>query len=117
MSPLQEPGSTLRPRSTIRAKVGAGFLIHNRRGIPELRFRLDEAKLFRGKRPSGRGVFLLRRSNLGRRQYDELDLNLGELYLDFETSRSSWGRDRQLNIRVGRLDIPFVRGISEPQRD
>ena len=41
------------------------------------------------------------------RDLSDLNLRLGEFYLDVEDLSHLWGRDRQLNLRVGRVDVPF----------
>ncbi len=45
--------------------------------------------------------------NLATREDAGLNLRLGEFYLDFENVSKLWGRDHQLNVRVGRMDVPF----------
>ena len=37
----------------------------------------------------------------------DLDLRLGELYLDVENVSQLWNRDRMVNLRLGRMYIPF----------
>ena len=36
-----------------------------------------------------------------------MSTQLGELYLDFQDASQLWGKDSQLNVRAGRLNIPF----------
>jgi hypothetical protein len=45
--------------------------------------------------------------NLATREEPDVNLHLGELYIDAEDISKLWGREGQLNIRIGRLDIPF----------
>lgn len=52
-------------------------------------------------------VYFYSELNLATREAGDLDLRVGELYLDFEDVSKLWGRDRQLNARAGRFDIPF----------
>jgi hypothetical protein len=74
--------------------------------FPNTEFRVDEARLFL-EAPIWGDVYFFSELNLATREEDELDLKLGELYLDFEDLSRLWGETRQLNLRVGRLDIPF----------
>src|SRR5437016_14557117 len=41
------------------------------------------------------------------REAQDLSLQLGEAYLDFENVSRLWNSDRMLNVRAGRMDIPF----------
>src|SRR5262249_36025160 len=52
-------------------------------------------------------VYFFNEINLFTREEATLDLRVGELYLDAENLSRLWNRDRQLNLRVGRFDIPF----------
>ncbi len=45
--------------------------------------------------------------DLATRETTGLSTQLGEMYLDFEDVSQLWGKDGQLNVRAGRLDIPF----------
>jgi len=74
--------------------------------FPETQFRVDEAKLF-VEAPIWGDVYFYSELNLAARENDDLDLYLGELYLDFEDISQLWGKQRQLNLRIGRIDIPF----------
>jgi len=73
---------------------------------PNSEFRIDEAKLF-VEAPIWGDVFVFGEINIAAREYNDLELDLGELYLDFEDVSQLWGAERQLNIRAGRFDIPF----------
>jgi len=74
--------------------------------FPETQFRVDEAKLFIEGQVWG-DVYFFSELNLATREDDDIDLNLGEFYLDFEDISQLWGEKRQLNLRFGRMDIPF----------
>src|SRR5205814_3492728 len=52
-------------------------------------------------------VYFFSEINLMTRERSDLSVQLGELYLDFENVSRIWGRDRMLNVRAGRMDIPF----------
>jgi hypothetical protein len=73
---------------------------------PHSDFRLDEARLF-VEAPVWKEVYFYSDVDLATRENTTLELNLGELYLDFEDVSQLWGHDSQLNVRAGRMDIPF----------
>ena len=77
----------------------AGFAPH-----PE--FRVDEARLF-VEAPVWNDVYFYSDVDLATRESDSLTAQLGELYLDCEDLSQLWGRDGQLNLRAGRIFIPF----------
>ena len=74
--------------------------------FPNSEFRVDEAKLF-VEAPIWQDVYFYSELNLALHENDTLNPELGELYLDFEDVSKLWGQERQLNIRAGRIDIPF----------
>ena len=45
--------------------------------------------------------------NLTQREDPTESLQLGELYVDFENVSRLWHQDKLLNLRIGRMDIPF----------
>jgi hypothetical protein len=67
---------------------------------------VDEAKLFIDA-PIWNDVYIFGEINFATREQTEEQLRLGELYLDFENLSRLWKRDGQLNLRLGRFDIPF----------
>jgi hypothetical protein len=69
-------------------------------------FRVDEARLF-VEAPLWKEVYFYSDIDLATRENTDLRLYLGELYLDFEDVSQLWGRDNQLNVRAGRMNIPF----------
>jgi hypothetical protein len=69
-------------------------------------FRVDEAKLF-VETPIFEGVYFFSEINLMSRQSWDLTVQLGECYLDFENISKLWNREGMLNLRLGRMDIPF----------
>jgi hypothetical protein len=86
---------------------GVGYFHSQSEGaFPNAEFRLDEAKLF-VEAPVWGDVYFFTELNLATRESGDLDLRVGELYLDFEDVSKLWARDRQLNVRIGRFDIPF----------
>jgi len=91
----------------ISGEGGVAFLHTQPEGMfPNAEFRVEEAKLF-VEAPVWENVYFFAELNLATREYDDLELRLGELSVDFENVSQLWGRDRQLNVRAGRMDIPF----------
>ncbi|HEU6448054.1 MAG TPA: hypothetical protein VFV23_06435 [Verrucomicrobiae bacterium] len=73
---------------------------------PHSEFRVDEARLF-ADAEIWKDVYFFGEADFATRENDNLNLQVGELYLDFEDVSQLWGRDGQLNIRAGRLNVPF----------
>lgn len=73
--------------------------------FPNTEFRVDEAKLFVDA-SIWNDVYFFTELDLTTRE-DEDYLELGELYVDFEDVSKLWGKEQQLNVRMGRVDIPF----------
>ena len=74
--------------------------------FPNTEFRVDEAKLF-VEAPIWGEVYAFTEINFFAREVPSANVRVGELYLDFENVSRLWRQDRQLNLRVGRFDIPF----------
>jgi hypothetical protein len=91
----------------IGGEGAVGFFDSGERGeFPNNEFRVDEAKLFL-ETPLFDDVYFFSEINITLRDEREEYLRVGELYLDFENLGRWFNRDRWLNLRVGRLDIPF----------
>ena len=91
----------------ISGEGGVAFFHSGSEGLyPNAEFRVDEAKLF-VEAPIWGDVYFFTELNLMTREAQDLSLQLGELYLDFENVSKLWNGERQLNLRVGRMDIPF----------
>jgi len=73
---------------------------------PQSDFRVDEARLF-VEAPIWQEVYFYGDVDLATRENNNLNTQLGELYLDFQDVSQLWGRDNQFNIRAGRMNIPF----------
>ena len=71
---------------------------------PNAEFRVDEAKLF-VEAPILGDVYFFGEINVFTREQGTM--TPGELYLDAENLSRLWNKDRQLNLRLGRFDIPF----------
>lgn len=74
--------------------------------FPNSEFRVDEAKLF-VEAPLWTDVYVFTEINITLRDEREEYLRVGELYVDFENLGRWFNRDRGLNLRAGRFDIPF----------
>lgn len=93
-------------RLNISGEGAVALFESQRNGIfPNAEFRADEAKLF-VEAPIWEDVYFYSELNLAARNNDTLQPELGELYLDFEEVSKLWNA-RGLNLRVGRLDVPF----------
>lgn len=86
---------------------GAGIFETGSQGqFPNTEFRVDEAKLFVDTQVWG-DVYAFAELNLATREEPDVNLHLGELYIDLEDISKLWGQTGQLNARIGRMDIPF----------
>lgn len=71
---------------------------------PNAEFRMDEARLFIDAQ-AWNDVYAYAELNLTTREYS--GVYLGEAYIDVEDVSKLWGREGQLNVRIGRMYIPF----------
>ena len=106
-----QPGLLTRGLSSenvvLSGEGGLAFFHQGSQGqFPHAEFRVDEAKLFLDAKVF-QDVYFFAEANLITREQDEEYLELGELYVDFENVSRLWGQDRLLNVRAGRIDIPF----------
>jgi len=86
---------------------GVGFFESGPEGaFANAEFRVDELILFLEARLAGQ-VFLFTEIFGAQREAEDFDLNLGEVYVDLEDLSDLWGAKRILNLRLGRMDIPF----------
>lgn len=74
--------------------------------FPNKEFRVDEAKLFL-ETALWEDIYFFTEMNITSREEPEDYMRVGELYLDFENLGRWFNRDRWLNLRAGRFDIPF----------
>ena len=74
--------------------------------FPNKEFRVDEAKLF-VETPIWNDIYFFTEVNILTREEGDTYFRVGELYLDFENLGRWFNRDRWLNLRVGRFDVPF----------
>src|SRR5436190_5393811 len=105
-APKKENGFGLN-KIMISGEGGVGFFKSGSEGtFPHGDFRVDEAKLFL-EAPIFEDVYFYSEVNLMSRQSWDLTVQLGECYLDFENLSKWWNRDGMVNLRLGRLDIPY----------
>lgn len=91
----------------LSAEGGIAFFNTGSEGFaPHSEFRVDEARLFL-EAPIWKEVYFFGEGDFATRENTDLNLKVGELYLDFQDVSQLWGRDGQLNIRAGRMNIPF----------
>lgn len=76
--------------------------------------RVDETKLFL-EGPITKNTYFFSEVEVFNRDSGSASLRSGELYVDFESVSQLWGRESQLSLRLGRVDIPF--GEEYGQRD
>lgn len=92
---------------SLSGEGGAGFFNTGSEGaFPKSEFRVDEARLF-VEAPIFENVYFFTEINLMTREAQDLSVQLGEAYIDFENVSQLWNKDRWLNIRLGRMYIPF----------
>jgi hypothetical protein len=91
----------------LSAEGGVAFFNTGSDGFaPHSDFRVDEARLF-VEAPIWDSVYFFSDIDLATRENNDTQLYLGELYLDCEDVSHLWGQDGQLNVRAGRMFIPF----------
>lgn len=106
-APSKGSGSARLGNLHISGEGGVGFIGTGSEGFaPHAQFRVDEARLF-VEAPVWNDSYFYGETDLATRENNDLDIKLGELYLDFEDVSRLWGRVGRLNIRLGRMNIPF----------
>lgn len=108
-SPRAVPASAVSRAREIRLSGQAGiafFKTGSAGQLPNSEFRLDDAKLFL-EAPVAKNIYLFTGLDLQTREAGDDSFHLGEYYVDLENVSGAWGRDRLLNVRVGRFNIPF----------
>lgn len=103
-------GPAFRRDQELRLSGEAGFAFFNTGAagqFPKAEFRVDEARLA-VESPVMKDVYLFGELNLLTREANDENFYLGEFYVDFENvSGRLGGPDRLLNLRAGRVGIPF----------
>ncbi len=91
----------------LSAEGGIAFFNTGAEGFaPDSEFRVDEARLF-VEAPIWKEIYFQGELDLANREFPSLTPSAGEIYLDAQDLSDLWGRDGQLNIRAGRMYIPF----------
>jgi hypothetical protein len=86
---------------------GVGFQKTGPGGFsPNSSFTVEEVRLFLDA-PIWKDVYFYSEVDLATPENNNAQVNLGKLYVDFEDVSQLWGRDSQLNVRVGKLDTLF----------
>ena len=89
------------------AEGGIGFFKTGSQGFaPNSEFRVNDARVFI-ESPVWKDVYFYGELDLATPENNDTQVYLGELYLDFENVSQLWGHDGQLNVRAGRMYIPF----------
>jgi hypothetical protein len=106
-SALPKTTGSLFQKVSISGEGGVSFFKTGSQGFaPNSEFRVDEARLFI-ESPIWKEVYFYGEVDLATWENNNLNVKLGELYLDFQDVSQLWGRNNQLNFRAGRMDIPF----------
>lgn len=105
--PAKGAGNFGSGKVSLSAEGGAAFFNTGKEGaFPNSEFRVDEARLFVEAQVL-ENVYFFSEINLMTREAEDLSVQLGEAYVDFENVSQLWNMDRMLNIRLGRMYIPF----------
>jgi hypothetical protein len=98
----QSPGVFSPRQVSLTAEGAMGYLHTGSEGShPDGDFRVDELKLFL-ESPIWDNVYFFTEINLASYERTDLELHLGEAYIDFENISRLWHQER-----IGRLDVPF----------
>ena len=104
---VPEKGGFNLGKVNLSGEGGVAFFNTGSKGFaPNSEFRVDEARLF-AEAPIWKEVYFFGEADFATRENTDLNLHAGEVYLNFEDVSQLWGRDGQLNVRVGRMNIPF----------
>jgi hypothetical protein len=94
-------------RVVLGGEGGVGFSKTGPQGFaPNSSFTVEEARLFL-EAPVWKDVYFYTEVDLATPENNNTQVFLGELYVDFQDVSQLWGRDDQLNIRAGRMNVPF----------
>jgi len=104
---VPEKGGFNLGKVNLSGEGGVAFFNTGSKGFaPNSEFRVDEARLF-AEAPIWKEVYFFGEADFATRENTDLNLHAGEVYLDFQDVSRLWGRDGQLNVRIGRMNIPF----------
>lgn len=105
LDPLAMPSGPARVILSGRGAAGL-FSTGSAGSHPNSEFTMDELRLNVDAMVT-ENVYGFAELNFATREADEWYAELGEAYVDFEGVSRMWGNERQLSLRMGRLDIPF----------
>ena len=106
-APAAKPTGSREHEIRVSGQAGLAFFKTGSAGqFPNSEFRLDDAKVF-FEAPVMKNVYVFTGLDLQTREASDEASYLGEFYVDFENVSRAWGRDRLLNVRAGRFNIPF----------
>lgn len=106
-SPPELPRSESR-KLIVSAEMGLAFYASSRDGrYPKKEFRVDDASL-RLEAPIAKNTYFFGELDLSKQESGDEAFHLGEFYVDVENvSGLLGGPERLVNVRFGRIDIPF----------
>ena len=91
----------------ISAEVGLAFFNTGSEGqFPKAEFRVDDPVIAL-EAPVWKNVYFYTELKLLTRETNTENFQLGEFYADFENVSAAWGSPGLLNVRAGRINIPF----------
>jgi Phosphate-selective porin O and P len=94
-------------RVVLSGEGSVGFQKTGAQGFsPNSSFTVQEARLFLDA-PVWKDVYFYTEVDLATPEQNNTQVYLGELYVDFENVSQLWGRDDQLCVRAGRMNVPF----------
>lgn len=92
----------------VTGEVGAAFFSASENGqYANKEFRIDDANV-RIEASVAKNTYFFGEVQLVKREASDENFRLGEFYLEFENLSGAWGGpNRLVNVRAGRMDIPF----------
>lgn len=105
--PARAPTGGREHEVRVSGQAGLAFFKTGSAGqFPHAEFRLDDVKVFL-EAPVMKNVYVFTGLDLQSRETVDEYAYVSEFYVDFENVSGAWGRDRLLNVRAGRFNIPF----------
>lgn len=112
---VEAPPSTVAPTRTasrdrevrVSAEMGFAYFDTGSAGqFPKGEFRTEDAVIAL-EAPVLKNIYFYSELKLLPRETNAEDFELGEIYVDFENVSAAWGQTGMLNVRAGRINIPF----------
>jgi hypothetical protein len=105
--PAPESASRILNKVVIGGEGGAGYSITGPKGYaPNGKFQVNDARLFLDA-PVWDDTYFYGELVLAYPGQQDNQIELGELYVEFENLSKLWKQDEQLNARLGQIYIPF----------